>query len=264
MEASLAEQASESRFQYDGSFSEQTYVLDGAIRRHDGQGEVYAATANPVRGTVVALHGSGRSAESYRRIPFYRYQRDRALRSGFRFVALSNGPDTWGRDAGLDNVLLLIDRLGNGGTGVPTVLWATSAGGVLAHRTASRRSISGIILTFAVYDLESTFETSKGCAAAWGAGTRSEFLTAIAGRNPPDFVADVAYCPCIAGHGLDDAVVPYHSNTARLADDLRRHHGSVEVRTCTGGHSTDNYEVYDDQRIEGFLAEVAPPTSAGL
>lgn len=220
---------------------------------------MYAATANTVRGTVIALHGSGRSAESYRRIPFYRYQRDRALRSGFRFVALSNGPDTWGRDAGLENVLLLIDRLAERGAGIPTVLWATSAGGVLAHRVATHRSISGMILTFAVYDLESTFDTSKGCAAAWGAGDGAEFLAAIAGRNPPSFVAEVAYCPCIAGHGRDDAVVPYHSNTARLAADLRHHRGSIEVRTCAGGHSTDNFEVYDDEAIERFLAEAVPP-----
>ncbi|SKB97082.1 hypothetical protein SAMN05660226_04073 [Parapedobacter luteus] len=55
---------------------------------------------------VLALHGSGREARSYKpgdskANAFYVRQRDLAVKNGYLFVVVSNGSDTWGTDRGL-------------------------------------------------------------------------------------------------------------------------------------------------------------------
>ena len=171
---------------FDGPVSERTFLLDepegsDGVDPHE-TGAVYLAEptppARPARGLLLGLHGSGRTAGSYRDVPFYRYQRDRALRSGFIFASVSNGPAGWGLDEGLERVLDLLTLLrAELGRRLEVVPWGTSAGGVMLFRlvatlaagVAGRGSVPPIrraVATFPVYDLLSVFESSKGCPKA--------------------------------------------------------------------------------------------------
>jgi len=214
----------------------------------------------PVR-ILLGLHGSGRSAGSYAQIPFYRYQRDRALRSQHIFASISNGPAGWGLDAGLQNVLALIDLLcdkfGSDCTFVP---WGSSAGGIMMFRLVAElvgsdrfRPIERAIGTFPVYDLFSVFRKSPGCEKAWKAKSTAELEQNVGDRNPPLFAEDLAACRYWIGHGIDDALVDLTENAERLQRDIAPYGGEVELHRAAGGHSTQNFLVYDDEALGSFL-----------
>src|SRR5690606_15298034 len=74
--------------------------------------EVYLAippSDKNVYPVVMAIHGSGREARSYKpndskSSPFYIHQRDLAINNGYLFVVVSNGEDTWGTDKGVESL----------------------------------------------------------------------------------------------------------------------------------------------------------------
>lgn len=210
---------------------------------------------------VFGLHGSGRSAGSYRDVPFYRYQRDRALRSGYAFIAVSNGSDGWGTDRGLeriDAVLAMLRR--EAGDGCEVVPWGSSAGGammfrLIAHLTEATWSplVERAIGTFPVYDLFSVFETSQGCGRAWGAGSVDELARRVGERNPPTYPERLSGCSYWIGHGVEDAIVDIERNAGRLQRDVAACGGRVVIHRAPGGHSTGNYAVYDDESLGRFL-----------
>ena len=68
---------------------------------------IYAALPDGAAGAmpwVLACHGSGRCAQSYRDVPFYAAQRDLALSAGYAFAACDLGPDTYGTPRGLEKL----------------------------------------------------------------------------------------------------------------------------------------------------------------
>jgi len=77
--------------------TEELFALPGCRTNYPGQGEVYVARPDTLAApfpVLAALHGSGRQATSYREVPFYTFQRDRAVENGYLFVCLSNGMDS--------------------------------------------------------------------------------------------------------------------------------------------------------------------------
>lgn len=239
---------------------ESTYVLPGCIRNHDGQGLVYLALPDGplLEGIplVVGLHGSGRDSLSYREIPFYRRQRDMALWSGCPFASVSNGPDAWGLDDGLVNLVLLLDDVGRRHPiGSSCVLWATSAGGVLMHRMVKEHpaSVRLAIGTFPVYDLLCSFPRSAGCGRAWKASNLEELAERTTGRNPPGFVENLVGHEYLIGHGAGDSVVPIRENSIRFRDEANALGGQVRLMESGGGHSIENYAVYGHGELEEAL-----------
>jgi len=210
---------------------------------------------------VLGLHGSGRSAESYAEIPFYRYQRDRALRSQYIFASVSNGPAGWGLDEGLQSVLILMGLLcGEFGSDCTFVPWGSSAGGIMMFRVIHEladsdrfRPIDRGIGTFPVYDLFSVFGKSPGCGKAWRAESMDELKQNAGDRNPPLFAENVAGCRYWIGHGIDDILVDLTENAERLQRDIVPYGGEVVLHRAGGGHSTQNFLVYDDEALGRFL-----------
>jgi predicted esterase len=261
---------------FTGSISERIFTspvnTQDALPDHDETcdpavvGNAYIAfTDRPDDGhpsrVVLALHGSGRNAGSYREIPFYRYQRDRALRSGYIFASISNGLSGWGLDEGLERVLTLITvlrrELGNKTVFVP---WGSSAGGAMTFRLIQKLAdeidhyrIARAIGTFPLYDVKSVFEISSGCARAWNAENTIELDANLGDRNPPNHVEKLSGCTFWIGHGIDDVVVSLEANAARLQREVSALGGKVILRRSAGGHSTENSEVYDDESLSKFL-----------
>lgn len=261
---------------FTGSISERIFPLpvnpQDALPDHDETcdpaivGNVYIAyTDRPddrhYSRVVLALHGSGRNAGSYREIPFYRYQRDRALRSGYIFASISNGLSGWGRDDGLERVLSLIATLRRDlGDKTVFVPWGSSAGGSMTFRLIQKfaddidhHRIVRAIGTFPLYDIKSVFGISSGCAHAWNAENLMELDASLGDRNPPCHVEKLAGCTFWIGHGIDDVVVSLEANAVRLQREISALGGKVILRRSTGGHSAENFEVYDDESLSKFL-----------
>lgn len=239
---------------------EAAFELPGCTVNYPGQGRVYLAMPEQLaagRPVVAALHGSGREAESYRDVPFYVFQRDAALSAGYCFAALSNGPDGWGLDHGLANLLQLHEYLtAELGTDPGWVLWGTSAGGVLMHRMVHEHPerVRGVIGTFPVYDLFDAFRHSPGCGRAWGAATEAELRGRVGGRNPPEYVADLAAREYLIMHGREDALLDPRAHTLRFAAEVAVYAGRVEVVMTDGGHSTENRAVCDADAVHAHLS----------
>jgi len=257
--------------EYAGPLEERRFRLTdaeiGSIAEATGIGSVYLATPGAVDSIrapariVLGLHGSGRSAESYAKIPFYRYQRDRALRSHCIFASVSNGLAGWGLDEGLQNVLALMDLLcGEFGDDCTFVPWASSAGGIMMFRLVNAlidsdqfQPIERAIGTFPVYDLFSIFGKSPGCGKAWKAESAAELKQNAGDRNPPLFPEHLASCKYWIGYGIDDVLVDLTENAEKLQRDIAPHGGEVELHRAGGGHSTQNFLVYDDEALGRFL-----------
>ena len=241
-----------------GILREELFRLPGCVSNHPDQGMVYAARRGAGIGqpVLLALHGSGRQAESYRDIPFYRFQRDRALDNGYLFLCISNGMDTWGLDDGLRNVEALhAFILAREPVRPDWVLWATSAGGALMHRLVRERGamVRGSLATFPVYDLLDAFAHSPGCGKAWGASSAAELGAVLHGRNPPDFVADLTGREYLIFHGREDTLLAPERHSLRFRDEANARGGRVEVVLTAGGHSTGNGAVCDREAVDRRL-----------
>lgn len=239
--------------------TEELFALPGCRTNYPGQGEVYVARPDTLAApfpVLAALHGSGRQATSYREVPFYTFQRDRAVENGYLFVCLSNGMDTWGLDDGLRNLEILYDHLLARDHVAPRwVLWATSAGGALMHRFVHRQGdrVRGALGTFSVYDLLDAYDHSPGCAKAWGVGSRAELRSATEGRNPPDLVSGLTSTEYLILHGREDQLLLPDRHALRFRDEANARGGHVRLILTDGGHSTENWALCDGVAIDASL-----------
>lgn len=204
---------------------------------------------------MLAIHGSGRSAASYcpgkeDAVPFYVHQRNLALKQGYIFVAVSNGPHTWGTDTGfkvLDQVYQYIQS--NYQTDEEWVLWASSAGGVLMMRIVKEypERVKKVLGTFPVYDLRESYERRKNGNFPF---KEEDVIQSI---NPANNPAALTSVPMLIFHGRDDEAVPFDKHARRLHHDVNKLGGQVKLVKVRGGHSTSNWHVYKDRMIRRFL-----------
>ncbi|GAA4445441.1 hypothetical protein GCM10023091_37140 [Ravibacter arvi] len=204
---------------------------------------------------LLALHGSGRSAESYapgsgQSVPFYVRQRDLALQAGYLFVSISNGSDTWGTDAGMQAILDLV-RFVKKAYGVEEkwTLWASSAGGVMLGRIIRFHPglVGKALGTFPVYDLADSYQNLKSAREAWSS---PEAFNSI---NPAGYPGAFVKIPYLVFHGKADKAVPLNKHSERLRDEVNALGGKVSLKVVDGGHSTQNFNLYDDDLILDFL-----------
>lgn len=229
---------------------EEHFLLDGR--------NVYLAMGAEVEKearVLMAIHGSGREAGSYipgdeKASPFYIHQRDLALACGYLFVVVSNGPDTWGTDNGLqvlDSLYNYVNKQYN--TTPKWVLWATSAGGVLMNRMVKTypERVEKAIGTFPVYDLEESYEHLTSAQKAWK--SLNDCKTINPARDPEALVN----VPYLLFHGQNDLAVPAKAHSERHKNEVNKLGGNVELHLVSGGHSTDNWNLYQDERIKTYL-----------
>lgn len=236
---------------------EYVFSLSNAKVNSRDQGTVYLALPEEqdetrLRPAVVAIHGSGRSALDYHDTPFYVRQRDLVLEQGALFAAVSNGTDAWGRDDGLYNVLSLMTMLTEEFRVKPQMaLWATSAGGLLAHRVIRQvpQKVAFVIGTFPVFDLSAAF-ARPACKRAWKTEDFEEFSRRIEGRNPATFPQSLAGIKYYVAHGTADSVVPLQQHSARLKQQLG---DNVYLETVEqGGHDVENFAYYGKAVEQAF------------
>ena len=204
---------------------------------------------------IMAIHGSGRTALSYfpgkdESLPFYVYQRDLAVKNGFLFVVVSNGHDTWGTDKGLEILLKVYDYVTQHfSVNRQWVLWGTSAGGVQMFRLAREHGdkVKKIIGTFPVYDLLQAFEHRRHNNFVW------KNADSLARVNPANYPSALTNVPMLIFHGRTDTAVPPEDHSCRLKEDVNSRGGKVRLILVSGGHSTSNWNVYDERRIGAFL-----------
>lgn len=205
---------------------------------------------------VMAIHGNGRSAASYNEsssesVDFYTHQADIATSEGFIFTVISNDDDTWGTDQGLENLYSLYNYIQENYNVEETwTLWSTSAGGLQMNRFIREypHLVEKAIGTFPVYDLEDMLAHNNTAKEVWAD-------MSIENINPANYPEALIDIPMLIFHGKDDVVVPPEQHSQRLADDLSLLGGNITIHLVEGGHSTDNFNVYDDNIIRDFLNE---------
>lgn len=204
---------------------------------------------------IMALHGSGRSALSYSSespegVTFYIHQRDLALKAGYLFVSVSNGPDTWGTDEGIKAIRNTIQFVKNR---FPVrdkwVFWASSAGGVLLGRILNEYPdlVDRALGTFPVYNLSDSYDRLNSARAAF---KDTDKIVQINPANTPQAFARVPY---LVFHGTNDEAVPLNIHSEQMAKEANALGGNVRLIKVEGGHSTENHALYDDDMILDFL-----------
>lgn len=223
--------------------------------------EVYIAypqkSSNPQH-VLLALHGSGREARSYREgdtsgIPFYIHQRDLALHNGYLFVSVSNSTDTWGTDKGLSTVLEVYNYITATHETTPQwTFWGTSAGGVLMFRLIREypEIVNGALATFPVYDLLDAFNRLESAQRAWKDPLSFEFVNPA--KTPKAFINT----PILIVHGNADKAVPVQHHSMRLLREIACEEHSLRLHVVSGGHDTSNMELYPDNIINEFINEI--------
>lgn len=234
-----------------------TQPINDTLLQVEGH-EVYIAQPSNISGVypvLLALHGSGREARSYRPNDpkgnaFYIRQRNLAIQNGYLFVTVSNGRDTWGTDRGLQTVLAVYRFIQTHyRTEKKWVLWGSSAGGVLMYRLIREYpdKVDRALGTFPVYDLSDAFERLESARQSW------KSAAAFSGINPAETPKAFAHIPILICHGVADEAVPLEKHSRRLVHDLKPWGGSVKLYEAPGGHNTANMALYPDHLIEDFL-----------
>lgn len=183
---------------------------------------------------VLACHGSGREARSYRDVPFYRKQRDLTLEAGCAFACVSNGSDTWGTERGLQRLGLTYAYLIEAyGLAARYGLWGSSAGGAAMFRFAQQYPQRAALLLgiFPVWDLRAQTDLPS-----YQQAFRHE-----APVNPADSPQLLADVPVVIAQGLRDECVPAHRNALRVKEALGER---VQLHLTRDGHSTDAWALY--------------------
>lgn len=235
----------------------------------DGK-EVYISFPLGIKGkrnVIMAIHGSGREALSYdpnskKSSPFYVHQRDIAVDNGFLFVVISNGANTWGTDEGLKGLESLYHYICNKyAVKKKWCLWATSAGGVLLARfiKSNPEKVDRAVGTFPVYDLKYEYVHLKSAYKAWGTDT-----SMVEKVNPVNYPQVFVNVPYLIFHGKSDNAVPLDVNSVRLQRDVNSIGGDVILDVVAGGHSTNNWNVYNDKVIINFLLNHPSSNSGDL
>lgn len=237
----------------------QTQPMTDTLMLVDGH-EVYIVQPPNVSGVypvLLALHGSGREARSYRPNDpkgnaFYIHQRDLAIQNGYLFVTVSNGRDTWGTDSGLHTVLAVYQHVqARYRVAKKWVLWGSSAGGVLMYRLIREYpdKVDRALGTFPVYDLYDAFERLESARQSW------KSTAAFSGINPAKTPEAFAHIPILICHGTADEAVPLEKHSGRLVRELKPWGGAVQLYETPGGHNTANMRLYPDHLIEDFLQQ---------
>ena len=233
---------------------ELVFWLPNRVGKHEEQGLAYialppSAEAGGKYPLLLAFHGSGRGALSYRDIPFYRRQRDIAVSCGYIFAVVSNGPDTFGKDDGLENIENLYTWIGqNYPVSEQVVLWATSAGGLLMHRffRLSPERVSLLLGIFPIFDpLE--MPQLPSMMRAFGATDRDSLLRKVyaLGIVPSAFPKGLYRKKyLVIAHGREDKAVPI-AQSHELMKQVERDGGEMTLVEKPGGHSTQNMSLYE-------------------
>ena len=171
---------------------------------------------------VLACHGSGRCALSYRDVPFYAKQRDIALAAGYAFAACDLELDTYGTPAGLKKLDAFYGWVvANLPVRPRAALWGSSAGGSGMFRFAGAypARVHLLLGTFPVWDLLSVTHLAS-MRAAWG-GLAGEMLEkAVAPYNPAAHLEWTLQVPIAIAHGRNDRAVPLEKNALALAHQV--------------------------------------------
>lgn len=250
--------------QMTNNIQETICFLPSPSGRYQGQGLVYLARPSQIKYNdnpklVIALHGSGRGALSYRDIPFYKKQRDIALSCGYFFASVSNGPDTFGLDNGLYNVEKLYGWVSEKfQINEKVVLWASSAGGIMMHRffRLYPERVSSLFGIFPIFD-PTTMPPLPSLLQAFAVTDYKAMLRKVRNLNldPAQFPSGVySGKQVIVAHGTDDEVVPI-SQSLSLEKYVRRDKGEMALVEKHGGHSTSNFSLYDTPLFHLALQE---------
>lgn len=204
---------------------------------------------------VLAAHGSGRNALSYRDEPFYRRQRDLALEAGCAFAAISNGIETWGTNQGVFRLKCLAKWMKEKGGADHYALWGSSAGGAVALQLAEEVSTEiGLILgMFPVIDL-TRFSESKKVQEAWGGLEGPALYNALLEASPAGRLDRLPPVPVVVCHGTTDRVVPPEQHILRYAHLMP---GKTQIYLCNAGHSVQALNLYETEVLHWALRQFA-------
>lgn len=249
------------------SVEEKTFTLPNATVNSTGQGTVYlVAPKNIPEGVklpvVIGLHGNNGSASVFQtHTGIYGEIKDIALQNGYIFAAISNGTDIWGQnnDAGVDNVKLLLDYLvENYNAQSEAVLWAYSAGGVLANRMVMKYpdSVSFVLGIYPVYDLADMYANYAPCTNAWGADAGEAIAAINPAANPSAFTNHKIYLT----HGDADTTVTLAAHSQAMQNAVG---SNVKVAVVSGGtHDSSNFNYLNDTLLSGFSENPATVSCA--
>lgn len=221
------------------------YKLDGRdIYSVESRSDFDSFYEKPI---LLALHGSQRESENYKTKSvegenFYIYQKEKALENNYRFLSIRLDTDVWGNEEGIESLSRLYDyESENDHYNQHWLLWATSAGGVNAYRMIGDRPdlFTKMIGTFPVYDTEQMTLVNSRADAYWDRQ-----------YNPADYPEKLSNANFLIFHGLDDNIVDIDLHSGKLKNDMPQ---NVELIKTLGGHSTDNFYVYDDEKINDFM-----------
>ncbi len=193
---------------------------------------------------VLACHGSGRCALSYRDVPFYARQRDIAINAGFCFVACDMGPDTYGTPRGLyilDKSYEYIEK--NYHVYHKAALWASSAGGCVMFRFAQTYPdrVALLMGIFPIWDMSSGIHL-KSMQNAWGGLCGDELLQRITPYNPANHPELLPNIPIVIAQGLNDRAVSPRDNSLMLKATLG---DCVMLHLTDDEHSAEAFGLYD-------------------
>lgn len=226
--------------------------LSGARSRGSGEFHLSWRHGAPPARWVLAVHGSGRSAQSYSEVPFYRRQRDIVHAAELGFAVVSLGQDVWGRPEGMHDLCLAADWV-EGHLGVSRLaLWATSAGGSLMFRYAQcfPARVALMLGMFPVWNLEAC-AGHESCMRVWETEDEAVLKRALEPVNPARFAPPAQ--PLVICQGLADTVVPagQHMHMLQALRPLLLH------ETASDGHSTGAFALYDTPLLSEALCAYA-------
>ena len=225
-------------------------------------GEVYIALPSEFKPEhkyplLIALHGSGREALSYRDIPFYSKQRDLALESGYIFASVSNGSNTFGTDAGYDNFINLYKYMKSKYCLYNSiVLFSSSAGGLLMHRIyrSLPHKINLLLGVFPLFD-PTIMLPIKSLLNAYNARDEEELILKIQHLKACMYPKDIyKNAHIVISHGVDDKLVPLSQSEA-LLKQVNKHGGVMSLFKAAGGHSIENFAIYETDLFTNALLD---------
>ena len=228
----------------------------------DNIGDVYIVLPddfNPINRypLLIALHGSGREAFSYRDIPFYMKQRDMVIEGGYIFATISNGSNTFGTDEGYYNFIKLYEYMNKNYKIYDSIsLFSSSAGGLLMHRIyRSMPAQIGLLMgVFPLFD-PTVFPPIKSLLNAYKATDANNLISKVQHLNPLKYPLNIYKKTRIAiSHGISDDLVPI-SQSEKLLKQVTEFGGEMTLYKSSGGHSINNFAIYDTELFYTALRE---------
>lgn len=210
---------------------------------------------------VLACHGSGRKAMSYRDVPFYAAQRDIALKCGCAFAACDLGRDTFGTPEGVKKLDAFYNyMLETQPVYTKLALWGSSAGGLsmFAFARAYPERVKLMLGTFPIWDMTSVTRLDS-LKNAWGGLKGDALLSAITPHNPSVHANELPGAPIVVLHGLNDKAVPAELNALALKRALP---DQVSLHITQDEHSTQAFSLYDTPLLNAALNKMRAEQAA--